>query len=196
MSPARWHEIHRVIELIIDFSDGRSVLHGCRGTSRQWFEVVRDWPEGELFHRILYSVLPGYWLTWDLCMRCVPGYPIKRRPLTVHDVVPPRTTQGRTISVLLATHTYQPLAWLSDVPVDTTLGKVLSRATRAFGREELMHPEVEVYICSTRVHETTRLCDVQLAIKSNKGLRCDALAVLVGITLTPARGAPIDPVPY
>jgi hypothetical protein len=189
---AAWHDIYRLIQLLVDSSDGRSILK-YRLVNRLWYTVIQDWHEPNVWRRILHAVVPGLAIQWSLCARYVPRFVELRPAHGFGDVFPDRNPAMRFLSVLLVDNLYRPLRWYVNVPASAMINDIV-RAAATSGEEVLADASLECFAFGFRVvGEQTRLSDIRLPIKERPGLRSDVVLLFP----TAVEGhASVEPVEY
>jgi hypothetical protein len=172
---ATWFAIHKLVEIVIDFSDGGTVLRTLSNLNWQWRTVFLQWPDPELWRRILHAVHRPSGLQWKLVERFVPKIVEKRSPHTFRDLYPSEDDQGRSAQVIFVTPDFRVLGWLSAVPLTVRVSALIHRAARQFNFND--DPSQRVVFCGHQIQraETTL---AKLRISGSRAVRADVLLVL------------------
>jgi hypothetical protein len=180
MSVVSWVSIHKLIEIVIDFTEGRTVLAALSRLNWQWRTIFLQWPDTELWRRIIVAIHRPTAMQWKLVQRFLPQCARERPPLAFTDVCPSKSDTDRTLHVFVVTPSYKLLSWLADVPITASVSTVVYRATRAVGYGG--HSQ-RVVFCGQQIHGADSTIAELRAAGRKHASRTEVILVLPDVQL-------------
>lgn len=185
----QWYAIHLIAATIIDISDSNTVL-AARRVCKAWYDVVEYLgEEADMWPRLLYTAVPYLALQRRLLDIYLPWYASSRARWSRNDVflqglvsasaapaigrlvlsLPPRAP---TIHVLVVTHLFEPLAWLTGVPLTSSVEDVLVAAASAFSSSDRFGVAIDNEFSGIRWTVCGLICDFGTKLADLRPPRC------------------------